>query len=99
MLDRAVSPSKARLRNCRRKALSEIPASLDQRCWKWVAIRQLQPGLRVRLPFNMSCTRALLNLIANEEGAKMVFDMAVERTGSLGVAAAEEARGLEDVTP
>lgn len=60
----------------RRKGKSEVPAHLDQRWSRWVAVRQLQPGVRLRLPFNiLRDSRALLNLIADEAGAKMMFDM------------------------
>jgi hypothetical protein len=75
----------------RRAVADEIPAHLDQRCWKWMAICQLQPGVRVRLPFNLPYgKRALLNFVMDEEGAKMMFDM---------VAADAQARSLEGVAP
>ena len=56
-----------------------------------MAICQLQPGVRVRLPFNLPYgKRALLNFVMDEEGAKMMFDM---------VAADAQARSLEGVAP
>jgi hypothetical protein len=60
----------------RRKGKSEFPAHLDQ-CWsRWVVVRQLQPGVRLRLPFNIPRdSRALLNRIDNEEGAEAMFDL------------------------
>jgi hypothetical protein len=75
----------------RRAVADEIPAHLDQRRWKWMAIRQLEPGLRIRLPLNMPYTRMLLDLIADEEGARTVFDMAVEARAGLPSASVEEA--------
>ena len=65
----------------------EFPADLDQRWSRWVVVRQLQPGVRLRLPFNIPRdSRSLLNLIAEEEGAKMIFDI---------VAADTQARSLD----
>ena len=71
----------------RRKGKSEFPAHLDQRWLRWVAVRQLQPGVRLRLPFNIPRdSRALLKLITDKEGAKMMFDV---------VAADTQARSLD----
>ena len=58
----------------RRKVAGEIPAHLD--FGKWVAIRQVRPGVRIRLPFNVPYgKRKLLDLIATEKGAAMMFDL------------------------
>jgi hypothetical protein len=70
----------------RRKVEGEIPPHLD---WgaKWIAVKQIEPGVRIRLPFNIPYgKRKLRDLIATEEGAAMMFDT---------VAADPQARSLD----
>jgi hypothetical protein len=60
-----------------------------------VAICQLEPGVRLRLPFNLPTMRMFLDLIADEAGSRMVFDMAA----AAAQANAEETQGFEGVAP
>jgi hypothetical protein len=58
----------------RRKVEGEIPPHLDWGC-KWVVVRQLEPGLRLRMGFNIKVnSRALRDFADDETGAAFVFE-------------------------
>jgi hypothetical protein len=60
----------------RRKTEGEFPAHIDSDHWKWVVVRQVEPGMRLRLTFNVPHgRRKFLECAATEEGAKTVFEM------------------------
>ena len=59
----------------RRRTEGEIPPHLDWG-WSWVVVRQIEPGMRIRLPFGvLHGRRKFLDLVSTEEGAAWAFEL------------------------